>query len=75
MKTSTATSVAVAFIITYLTPINMAPTGVYFTTIQTELNSNNMNIASTASLSNGHLVLNPVAYTTYGSNTFPAPST
>ena len=67
---------AAAFPIACLTPTNSVPTRTYLTTIQAELNSDAISIASTTCPTYGHLVLTvtPATYAGYGANAFPAPA-
>ena len=64
-----------AFPIACLTPTDTVPTRVYLTTIQTEINSNAISIASVISPTYGHLVLTviPSTYASYGANAFTSP--
>ena len=75
ITTPTSTIMAAVLPITCITPTDTVPTLVYLTTIQTELNSNDMSIASTTNPTYGNLVLTVPSdtYLTYGYNTFTAP--
>ena len=75
MTTQNPSTMTAAFFIACLTPATSVPTRAYLTTIQAELNSDAMNIASTTSPTYGHLVLTvtPATYVGYGANAFPAP--
>ena len=69
-----APDLAAVLPITCITPTDIVPTLVYLTTIQIELNSNTMSIASTTNPTYGNLVLTVPSdtYLTYGDNTFTA---
>ena len=76
MTSQNPSTMAAAFPIACLTPTNSVPTRTYLTTIQAELNSDAMSIASTTCPTYGHLVLTvtPATYAGYGANAFPAPA-
>ena len=76
MTTQNPSTMIAEFLITCLTPATSVPTCAYLTTIQAELNSDAMSIASTTSPTYGHLVLTvtPSIYVGYGDNAFPAPA-